>query len=87
MNRQMVTLIMIFASVLLASLLGVAGPYLMGRAIDDYLTIKNLDGFVSIILLMLLVLRIEFFFFSWLMSFFNSQSRARSCKGDSFRSV
>ena len=55
MNRQMGTLIMIFASVLLASLLGVAGPYLMGRAIDDYLTIKNLDGFMSIILLMLLV--------------------------------
>jgi len=89
MNRQMGTLIMIFASVLLASLLGVAGPYLMGRAIDDYLTIKNLDGFMSIILLMLLVYVLSSFF-SWLMSFLTvkvAQEAVKEIRSDLFNKM
>ena len=35
------------------SLLGLAGPYLMGVAIDQYITTKQIDGLARIALLML----------------------------------
>ncbi len=79
MNDHYGKLAIIFTSVVMASLLGVAGPYFMGRAIDDYLTIKNLDGFVNMILLMFGV-NVLGALFSWLMSYLTVQIAQDSVK-------
>ncbi len=79
MNDHYGKLAIIFTSVVMASLLGVAGPYFMGRAIDDYLTIKNLDGFVNMILLMFGV-NVLGALFSWLVSYLTVQIAQDSVK-------
>ena len=79
MNDQYGKLILIFVSVILSSLLGVVGPYLMGRAIDDYLSLKNLNGFLSMILLMFGV-NVVGALFTWLMSFMTVQIAQDSVK-------
>ncbi len=43
----------VFGFVILYTLLGLVGPYLMGRAIDDFITTKRAAGLLSIALLML----------------------------------
>jgi ATP-binding cassette subfamily B multidrug efflux pump len=46
-------LVMVLIFVLIYTLLGLAGPYLMGRAIDDFITTKQASGLAGIALLML----------------------------------
>jgi ATP-binding cassette subfamily B protein len=48
------TLILVFLFVLLYTLLSLAGPYLMGVAIDDYIIPGDVPGLIQISLLMLL---------------------------------
>ncbi len=48
-------LIVVFACVILYTLLGLIGPYLMGVAIDQYIVPKRADGLARIALLMLAV--------------------------------
>lgn len=79
MNDQYGKLAVIFLSVILSSLLGVVGPYLMGRAIDDYLSVKNLNGFLSMILLMFGV-NVIGALFTWLMSYLTVQIAQDSVK-------
>jgi len=79
MNDQYGKLVLIFVSVIMSSLLGVAGPYLMGRAIDDYLSLKNLDGFLTMILLMFGV-NVVGALFTWLMSIMTVQIAQNSVK-------
>ena len=49
------TLVIVSFFVLLYTLLGLAGPYLMGVAIDDYILANDVPGTVRIALLMLLI--------------------------------
>ncbi len=86
MNDQYGKLAIIFVSVIMASLLGVAGPYLMGRAIDDYLSVKELNGFLTMILLMFGV-NVVGALFSWLMSYLTvqiAQDSVRRIRSDLF---
>lgn len=53
MRSQKKLLLVIFSLVSGATLLNLAGPYLMGLAIDKYIYIKKLDGFGHIVLLMI----------------------------------
>lgn len=47
-----VTLVIVFIAVVLYTLTGLAGPYLMGRAIDEFITGKDLPGLTRIVILM-----------------------------------
>lgn len=47
-------LVLVLIFVLIYTLLGLAGPYLMGRAIDDFITTKRASGLAGIALLMLI---------------------------------
>ena len=47
-------LVLVLIFVLIYTSLGLAGPYLMGRAIDDFITTKQASGLAGIALLMLL---------------------------------
>lgn len=58
----------ILLSVLLSSAMGVIAPYFMGKAIDTYLSVKNLSGFFTMIALMFAV-NAAGAFFSWLMTY------------------
>ncbi len=49
-----VLMIIVFACVVIYTLLGLAGPYLMGLAIDRVITPKQLEGLAQIALLMLI---------------------------------
>jgi ATP-binding cassette subfamily B multidrug efflux pump len=49
------TLALVVVFVLIYTILGLIGPYLMGIAIDDYILVKDLPGLAHISLLMLLV--------------------------------
>jgi ATP-binding cassette subfamily B multidrug efflux pump len=51
--RSALAFVIIF--IIIYTLLGLLGPYLMGVAIDDYILVKNLPGLVRISLFMLLV--------------------------------
>jgi ATP-binding cassette subfamily B multidrug efflux pump len=51
--KPALALVIIF--ILIYTLLGLLGPYLMGVAIDDYILVKNLPGLAHISLVMLLV--------------------------------
>lgn len=68
MKNNIFILLLILVSVIAASLLSVAGPYFMGRAIDDYLEAMNLAGYSDVLMIMFLVY-LGSGFFSWLMSF------------------
>lgn len=52
----------VFASVILISILGVSTPYLLQQAIDTNLTTKTSEGFLFIIILMVAILIVEFIF-------------------------
>jgi len=89
MKNQYFMLAIVFTSVILASLLSVAGPYLMGRAIDEYLSIKNLDGFLVMIGLMFAV-NIFSAFFTWLMSYLTvkiAQDSVKKIRSDLFNKM
>jgi ATP-binding cassette subfamily B multidrug efflux pump len=47
-------LVLVLIFVLIYTLLGLAGPYLIGRAIDDFITTKQASGLAGIAVLMLL---------------------------------
>ena len=49
------TLVAVFVLVVLYTVLSLAGPYLMGVAIDDYISTKDISGLVRISLFMLVV--------------------------------
>ena len=48
-----IALIIVFVLVIVYTALGLVGPYLLGVAIDQYLTVKDIDGLLRISLLML----------------------------------
>lgn len=52
----------VFASVILISILGVSTPYLLQQAIDTNLATKASEGFLFIIILMVAILIVEFIF-------------------------
>jgi ATP-binding cassette subfamily B protein len=54
------SLILVFAFVILYTILGLVGPYLMGVAIDDYIIPGDIPGLVQIALIML----VTYFFYS-----------------------
>ncbi|MFZ2489034.1 MAG: ABC transporter ATP-binding protein [Anaerolineae bacterium] len=45
----------VFALIVVSTLLGLVGPYLMGRAVDQYIDAKRLDGLGTLVLIMLAV--------------------------------
>lgn len=45
----------VFALIVVSTLLGLVGPYLMGRAVDQYINAKRLDGLGTLVLIMLAV--------------------------------
>lgn len=53
MARYRLQLFYVFAATVLATLLSLAAPYLMGRAIDDYIIPKRYDGLLTVCLLLL----------------------------------
>lgn len=53
MARYRLQLFYVFAATVLATLLSLAAPYLMGRAIDDYIIPKRYEGLLTICLLLL----------------------------------
>lgn len=66
-----VTLLLVLGIVLLYTVLGLIGPYLMGLAIDRFITTKDLDGLGKIALLMLVVFFLNNVFqalSAWMMS-------------------
>ncbi|MCX7942279.1 MAG: ABC transporter ATP-binding protein/permease [Dictyoglomaceae bacterium] len=46
------TLIFIFIFVLFSSILGIIGPYMIGKAIDDYIIPQKYDGFFNFLILL-----------------------------------
>ncbi len=68
LRGRMGTMAVILISVILASAMNVIAPYFMGRAIDTYLSVKNLDGFLKMIVLMFAVNALGALF-SWLMTY------------------
>lgn len=68
MNDQYSKLAIIFLAVFMSSILGVISPYLMGKAIDNYLSVKALDGFFTMIFYMMMV-NLTAAFFTWLMTY------------------
>jgi len=48
-------MLIVFGLVLIYTVLGLIGPYLMGRAIDQFITVKKIAGLATIALLMLAV--------------------------------
>jgi ATP-binding cassette subfamily B multidrug efflux pump len=50
-----VTLLFIFVSVMLSSLLNLVGPYLIGKAIDDYIIPGDFIGLMRIVLVLVLI--------------------------------
>lgn len=80
----LVTFLVIFSAIL-----SVMGPYILGIAVDEYLYIKELDGFVNLVLLLAAVY-IGNAFFTWLTSYLVvgvSQSTVKSIRKDLFRKI
>ena len=55
LGRFRLSLIGVIVCVVIYSLLGLAGPYLMGRVIDQHIVPKRVDGLLQIVLLMMTV--------------------------------
>ena len=55
LQQQKKTLIIVFIFVLLASAANLAGPFLIGRAIDNYIELVDLAGLARLLLIMLAV--------------------------------
>lgn len=53
LSVQKKKLLAVFVFVILSSLFSLAGPYLIGKAIDKYIMPKNFDGLFNIVILML----------------------------------
>ncbi len=82
-----VGLVMVLVCVVLYTLLGLVGPYLMGVAIDRFIAVKRLDGLAHIALLMLTVYVLNNFFqaiAAWVMSNI-SQRALKSMRRDMFQ--
>ncbi len=74
------------AIIVIYTLLGLIGPYLMGVAIDQFITVKKLAGLAKISLLMLLAYSLENLFHalsSWMMADI-SQRALQKLRGDLF---
>jgi ATP-binding cassette subfamily B multidrug efflux pump len=73
-------LVLVLACVAIYSLLGLAGPYLMGVAIDRFIAVKRLDGLAQIAVLMLAVYFLNNLLqamAAWLMSDISQQALKR----------
>jgi len=82
--RPALTLVAVF--ILIYTLLGLLGPYLMGIAIDDYILANNLPGLAQISLLMLLIYLLTAGFQTasdWIMASI-SQRALKQVRGDLF---
>lgn len=55
-------LLLVLVFVFIYTLLGLVGPYLLGRAIDEYITTRQASGLAGIALLMLLAYLLDNFF-------------------------
>lgn len=83
------TLVLVFICVILYTLLGLAGPYLLGVAIDQYIEPKRVESLPWIALLMLAVYLLNNFFQAvagWLMAA-ASQRALKELRQDLFRHV
>ncbi len=81
-----VPMIIVFVCVVIYTLLGLAGPYLMGQAIDRVITPKQLAGLAQIALLMLITYLLNNVFQAvagWLMAAV-SQRALKDMRGDLF---
>ena len=82
-----VGLVVVLILVIIYTLLGLAGPYLMGVAIDQYIAVKRLDGLALIALMMLTVYILNNLFqaiASWVMAIV-SQSALKRMRQDLFQ--
>jgi ATP-binding cassette subfamily B protein len=80
------TLVMVLAFVLIYTLLGLAGPYLMGRAIDRFIGGKDPAGLARIAILMLVIYLLANLFnavANWVMAVI-SQKALKRLRGDLF---
>jgi ATP-binding cassette subfamily B protein len=80
-------LIIIFSLVLLYTLLGLAGPYLIGVAIDKFIYLKDIKGLGFIAVVMLLIYLLNNLFqviANWMMSKV-SQDALKQMRGDLFK--
>ncbi|MHB8830369.1 MAG: ABC transporter transmembrane domain-containing protein, partial [Syntrophales bacterium] len=79
-------LVMVCAVIVIYTILGLAGPYLMGTAIDRFIASKKISGLMGISLLMLLAYILENLFHglsSWIMADI-SQRALQKLRGDMF---
>ncbi|MFN2234229.1 MAG: ABC transporter ATP-binding protein, partial [Anaerolineales bacterium] len=82
-----VTLILVFVFVILYTLLGLVGPYLMGVAIDQYIIPGDVPGLIKISLLMLAVFSLNAVFqvlSNWIMAAV-SQGALKQMRRDLFQ--
>ena len=68
MKRTKYTMIVVTVLVVFSSILNVLGPYFIGRAVDEFLYVKNLEGFPRL-LLMLASVYVMGAFLSWVTSY------------------
>lgn len=68
MKKEKKSLILSIIIVLLTTLLGLVGPYLIGVIVDDYIIPKDISGTVKMVLLLAIVY-IVFSFFTWIQSY------------------
>ncbi len=81
-----IRLVMVCAIIVIYTILGLAGPYLMGTAIDRFIATKKISGLMEISLLMLLAYILENLFHglsAWMMADI-SQRALQKLRGDLF---
>lgn len=86
LRRQRLALSLTGVLVVLSTALGVAGPFLLGKAIDIYITPHDLPGLLRICLLMLVVYALSSLL-TWLQSYIMAgaaQRTVRDIRGDLF---
>ncbi|MCX6090116.1 MAG: ABC transporter ATP-binding protein [Candidatus Atribacteria bacterium] len=65
LKNHQIKLIIVFFLVFATSLLALIGPYLIGKAIDEYIVPKNISGLLPLILVMI-VLYVVISFLTWI---------------------
>jgi ATP-binding cassette subfamily B protein len=89
MQRQKFKLIFIVIVVIITTVLGLLGPYLIAKAIDDYIVPKVLKGLINLILLMIGV-QVASAFLTWVQTYIMaeiSQVVVRDLRKDLFSNL
>ncbi|HEX5417726.1 MAG TPA: ABC transporter ATP-binding protein, partial [Chloroflexota bacterium] len=79
LRRQRLALSLTGSLVIVSTALGVLGPYLLGKAIDDYITPRDLPGLLRICLLMLVVYALSSLL-TWLQSYIMASAAQRTVR-------